>query len=143
MSNSKGILMNNAENYLMSGNNKMMLGDYLGAIFDFTKAILANPSMPHPYTSRASAKMEMHDYEGAIEDCTVAIKLHFQSEVKIDENRGSDKKIRVNPIYARIYSIMGTAKLVLGKTDEAMVDLNCSRLLGNTDVLDIMKVYSK
>jgi tetratricopeptide (TPR) repeat protein len=135
--------MGNAENYLMSGNNKMLLGDYLGAIFDFTKAILSNPSLPHPYTSRASAKMEMHDYDGAIEDCTAAIKLHFKSEVKIDENLSGERKLRINPIYARIYSIMGTAKLVLGKTDEAIVDLNASRLMGNNDVVDIMKVYSK
>jgi tetratricopeptide (TPR) repeat protein len=135
--------MGNAENYLMSGNNKMLLGDYLGAIFDFTKAILASPSLPHAYTSRASAKMELHDYEGAIEDCVAAIRLHFRSEVKIDENLGTDRKLRINPIYARIYSIMGTAKLVLGKTDEAIVDLNTSRLLGNNDVVDIMKVYSK
>jgi tetratricopeptide (TPR) repeat protein len=135
--------MGNAENYLISGNNKMLLGDYLGAIFDFTKAILANPSQPHAYTSRASAKMELHDYDGAIEDCVAAIRLHFRSEVKIDENLGTDRKLRINPIYARIYSIMGTAKLVLGKTDEAIVDLNASRLLGNNDVVDIMKVYSK
>jgi len=135
--------MNSAETYLMSGNNKMLLGDYLGAIFDFTKAIMSNPTMPHPYTSRAAAKIEMHEYEGAIEDCIEALKLHFRSEVKIEEKYSTDKKLRINPMYARIYSLMGTAKLVLGRTGEGIADLNTARLLGNKEVVDIMKVYSK
>lgn len=136
--------MSNAETYIISGNNKMLIADYLGAIFDFTKAIMVNPSLPHPYTSRAAAKLELHDYEGVIQDCTEAIKLHFKAEIKIEEKFNDDNPmLKLNPIYARLYSMIGTAKLILGKTDEAMIELNTARLLGNKDVIDLIKVYGK
>ena len=39
--------------------------------------------------------------------------------------------------------MMGTAKLLMGNREEALVDLNSARLLGNMDAYDIMKTYSK
>lgn len=135
--------MSNAETYIISGNNKMLIADYLGAIFDFTKAIMVNPVLPHPYTSRAAAKLELHDYEGAIQDCTEAIKLHYKAEIKVEEKFDNNSVLRPNPIYAKLYSMIGTAKLILGKTDEALIELNTARLLGNKDVIDLIKVYGK
>jgi tetratricopeptide (TPR) repeat protein len=137
--------MRNAEYYIISGNNKMLLGNYTGAIFDFTKAAMLNPDLPQPYTSRAAAKIELHDYDGAIEDCVEAIKLHFKMDMET-ENQPSlynEQKRRVNPIYAKLYSMIGTAKLILGNVDAAIVDLNTSRLLGNKDAIDIIKAYGK
>jgi tetratricopeptide (TPR) repeat protein len=138
--------MRNAEYYIISGNNKMLLGNYLGAVFDFTKAIMLNPDLPQPYTSRASAKIELHDYEGAIEDCTEAIRLHFRMDMESEGKSdlySQDKFRRVNPIYAKIYSMLGTAKLILGNFDAALVDLNTARLLGNKDAVDLIKTYSR
>ncbi|MFZ0456639.1 MAG: hypothetical protein WAM24_23015 [Ignavibacteriaceae bacterium] len=138
--------MRNAEYYIISGNNKMLLSNYLGAVFDFTKAIMLNPDLPQPYTSRAAAKIELHDYEGAIEDCTEAIRLHFRMDMENEDKTdlyGQNKSNRINPIYAKIYSMIGTAKLILGNYDAAMVDLNSARLLGNKDAVDIIKTYSR
>ena len=138
--------MRNAEYYIISGNNKMLLANYLGAVFDFTKAIMLNPDLPQPYTSRAAAKIELHDYEGAIEDCTEAIRLHFRMEMEMNDKNdlySQNKFNRTNPIYAKIYSMIGTAKLILGNFDAAMVDLNAARLLGNKDAVDIIKTYSR
>ena len=138
--------MRNAEYYIISGNNKMLLANYLGAVFDFTKAIMLNPDLPQPYTSRAAAKIELHDYEGAIEDCTEAIRLHFRMDMEANDKNdlyNQNKFNRTNPIYAKIYSMIGTAKLILGNFDAAMVDLNAARLLGNKDAVDIIKTYNQ
>ena len=138
--------MRNAEYYIISGNNKMLLSNYLGAVFDFTKASMLNPDLPQPYTSRAAAKIELHDYEGAIEDCTEAIRLHFRMDMDEEKHPNlynNESRRRINPIYAKLYSMIGTAKLILGNIDAAMVDLNSARLLGNKDAVDIIKTYSK
>ena len=138
--------MRNAEYYIISGNNKMLLGNYLGAVFDFTKASMLNPDLPQPYTSRAAAKIELHDYDGAIEDCTEAIRLHFKIDMEAEQQSNyfnANVTRRINPIYAKLYSMIGTAKLILGNIDAALVDLNSARLLGNKDAIDIIKAYSK
>ena len=129
------------EQYILEGNNKILLGDYKAAILEFTKAIIEDPFMPQAYTCRAAAKLEIRDYNGAIADCQEALKLHFRSELKSDPNRTKQKEI--NPIYGKIYSIIGISKLLLGNVDDGFVDLNSSRLLGYTDSLDIIKAYSK
>jgi len=36
-----------------------------------------------------------------------------------------------------------TAKLLLGNREEALLNLNSARLLGNADAYDIMKIYNK
>jgi tetratricopeptide (TPR) repeat protein len=137
--------MRNAEYYIISGNNKMLLSNYLGAVFDFTKAIMLNPDLPQPYTSRAAAKIELHDYEGAIEDCTEAIRLHFRMDMEEETHSHlhQEGRRRINPIYSKLYSMIGTAKLILGNIDAAMVDLNSARLLGNKDAVDLIKTYSR
>ncbi len=135
--------MRNAEYYIISGNNKMLLSNYLGAVFDFTKAIMLNPDLPQPYTSRAAAKIELHDYEGAIEDCTESIRLHFRMDMETEDKTDLYSRNKVNPIYAKIYSMIGTAKLILGNFDAALVDLNSARLLGNKDAVDLIKTYSR
>ena len=107
---------------------------------------MLNPDLPQPYTSRAAAKIELHDYEGAIEDCTEAIRLHFKIDMEAEKQSNyfnTSVTRRINPIYAKLYSMIGTAKLILGNVDGAMVDLNSARLLGNKDAVDIIKTYSK
>ena len=137
---------NNAPEYLLKGNNKILLGDYKGAILEFTKAIMIDPDLPHPYTSRGAAKLEIRDYEGAISDCLKAIRLHFRIEIEAEKNPLHNNKSKsnvVNPIYGKLYSVIGTAKLLLGNIDDALIDLNSARLLGYHDAEDILKTYAK
>ena len=137
---------NSAPEYLLKGNNKILLGDYKGAILEFTKAIMIDPDFPHPYTSRGAAKLELRDYEGAISDCLKAIRLHFKVEMEAEKNASQSnlrKSNTINPIYGKLYSIIGTAKLLLGNIDDALIDLNSARLLGHQDAADILKTYGK
>ncbi|OGU27539.1 MAG: hypothetical protein A2057_00660 [Ignavibacteria bacterium GWA2_35_9] len=141
-----GSFKNGAPEYIVKGNNKMLLGDFKGAILEFTKAIIIDPQFPHSYTNRGAAKLEIHDYEGVIEDCLQAVKLHFRAEVEAEKKaaqNGLKKSVHSNPIYAKLYSMIGTAKLLMGNREEALVDLNSARLLGNQDAYDIMKIYSR
>jgi len=136
---------NGASEYLLKGNNKILLGDYKGAILEFTKAVMIDPDLPHPYTSRGAAKLEIRDYEGAISDCLKAIKLHIKAEIEEQKNSKDNqgKSSGINPIYGKLYSIIGTAKLLLGNINEGLLDLNSARLLGHTDSEDILKTYSR
>jgi tetratricopeptide (TPR) repeat protein len=141
-----GSFKKNAPDYIVNGNNKMLLGDYKGAILEFTKAVMVDPGLPHSFTSRAAAKMELHDYEGVISDCLQAMRLHFRAEIDSEKKMamiGKTKTHHTNPVYAKLYSMIGTAKLLLGKREEAIIDLNSARLLGNNDAYDILKIYSK
>jgi tetratricopeptide (TPR) repeat protein len=141
-----GSFKNSAAEYVVKGNNKMLLGDFKGALLEFTKAIMIDPFFPHSYTGRSAAKMELHDYEGVINDCLQALKLHFNAEVEMEKKavlKGLKKSRDYNSAYSKIYSMIGTAKLLLGKREEAIVDLNSARLLGNEDAYDIMKTYGR
>ena len=140
-----GPFKNGAPEYIVKGNNKMLIGDFKGALLEFTKAIIIDPQLPHSYTHRGAAKLEMHDYEGVVEDCLQALKLHFKAEVESEKKATQDglkKSVQSNPIYAKLYAMIGTAKLLMGNREEALVDLNSARLLGNQDAYDIMKTYS-
>jgi len=142
-----GYLRRGPEEYILEGNNKILLGDFKAAILEFTKAIIEDPYLPQAYTCRAAAKLEILDYKGAILDCQEALKLHFRLELAIEKKEkskgDSSRKKDPNPIYGKLYSIMGISKLLLGNIDEGFVDLNSSRLLGYNDSIDIIKAYSK
>lgn len=135
--------MKGTEEFILSGNNKLLLGDYKGAIFEFTKAIMASPLLPHAYASRGFAKLEVRDYEGAIYDCQQAINLHYRIESHSKDFKGETKSSSNNmfPAYARLYSIIGVAKLLQGDKDDALLLLHSARLLGNNDAEDIIKSY--
>jgi len=141
-----GSFNNSAPEYVVKGNNKMLLGDFKGAMLEYTKAIMIDPQFPYSYTSRGAAKMELHDYEGVIQDCLQALRLHFSAEVESEKKaalKGFKKTTDPNPVYSKIYSMIGTAKLLLGNREEALLNLNSARLLGNADAYDIMKIYNK
>lgn len=137
------IKMKGTEEFILAGNNKLLLGDYKGAIFEFTKAIMASPLLPHAYASRGFAKLEVRDYEGAIYDCQQAINLHYRMETNSKDLRGETRSSHNSalPSYARLYSIIGVAKLLQGDKEEALLLLHSARLLGNNDAEDIIKSY--
>ena len=134
--------MKGTEEFILAGNNKLLMGDYKGAIFEFTKAIMASPLLPHAYASRGYAKLEVRDYEGAIYDCQQAINLHYRMEKQAkDNNELKALRNSSNPSYARLFSIIGIAKLLQGNKDDALLLLHSARLLGNIDADDIIKSY--
>ena len=62
----------------MRADSKCKLGDYLGAIDDYTKAIAILPNKPNKaylYNYRAESKRKLGDKEGADEDDKKADKL--------------------------------------------------------------------
>ena len=135
--------MKGTEEFILAGNNKLLLGDYKGAIFEFTKAIMASPLLPHAYSSRAYAKLEMRDYEGAVYDSQQAINLHYRMETLSRDMKGETRSTNnpASPVYARLYSILGIAKLLQGNKEDSLFLLHAARLLGNNDAEDIIKSY--
>jgi tetratricopeptide (TPR) repeat protein len=61
--------------YFESGLKKGRMGDYDGAIADFTKSIEHNPGNSIAYRNRALAKREKGDYAGALADYDAALGL--------------------------------------------------------------------
>ncbi|MEH2368674.1 tetratricopeptide repeat protein [Nostoc sp.] len=63
--------------YKKRGNARSDLGDFEGAIEDYTQAIQINPSYADAYYNRGNARSDLGDFEGAIEDYTQAIQINF------------------------------------------------------------------
>ncbi|MEH2225836.1 tetratricopeptide repeat protein [Nostoc sp.] len=63
--------------YKKRGNARSDLGDFEGAIEDYTQAIQINPSYADAYYNRGNARSDLGDFEGAIEDYTQAIEINF------------------------------------------------------------------
>jgi tetratricopeptide (TPR) repeat protein len=123
--------------YLRKGNSSLQLGDYRSALSEYSKAINQNPNVPEAFMGRGKANFELKNYKGAIIDCQYAIKILAESELK---NLYSEDYTKY---YAELYSIIGTSKLLLGKNEEAFVDLNSARLLGYEEAGYIIQYYSK
>ena len=81
---------------------KREVGDYLGALKDFSIAVDSNPNYGNVYGCRASVKMILHDYQGAIDDLTKAI-----------------EKI---PNDATLYDLRQSARLSIGDKKGAKAD---------------------
>ncbi|WP_066375855.1 MULTISPECIES: tetratricopeptide repeat protein [unclassified Anabaena] len=58
------------------GNARADIGDYAGAIEDYTQAIQINPHLADAYYNRGNARYDLGDEQGAIEDYTQAIKIN-------------------------------------------------------------------
>ncbi|WP_341525997.1 tetratricopeptide repeat protein [Nostoc sp. UHCC 0302] len=65
-----------ANAYKNRGNARSDLGDFEGAIEDYTQAIQINPSYADAYYNRGNARFDLSDYDGAIEDYTQAIEIN-------------------------------------------------------------------
>jgi len=60
---------------------KQALGDFEGAITDFSKAIKIDPTIAGFYSNRGVAKKSLKDYQGALKDYSKAIKIDPKSFV--------------------------------------------------------------
>jgi len=71
----------------ITGNHKMKLEDYTGAIQDYTKVIELNQNMPVLILTEEMAKDGIKDHKGAIEDYNKAIELNPKNAAAFN-NRG-------------------------------------------------------
>ena len=116
--------MENINNLYEQANNKFELGDYKGAIEDYTKAININPNDPEVFINRGLAKYKLLDYQGAIEDYTKAISINPNDpeaffnrgnvKLKLKDYQGAivdyTKATKLNPDYSDAFFNMGVAK---------------------------------
>ncbi|MCF2148664.1 tetratricopeptide repeat protein [Desmonostoc muscorum LEGE 12446] len=63
--------------YKNRGNARSDLGDFQGAIEDYTKAIEINPNYIDAYYNRGNARSDLGDFTGAFEDYTQAIQINY------------------------------------------------------------------
>lgn len=98
-------------NYNVKGNAKYELGDYEGAMQDYTKAIEISPNKPEAYHLRALLKSELEDYREAILDFTMAIEFRGSALKSINNDSG-------------LYYGRGFAEYSLGNYTIAFKDFN-------------------
>ena len=91
-----------AETYFQWANTKYKLGDYIGAIADYSRVIHLQPDAAGAYTNRGIAKAELGQHLAAISDYDIAILL--------------------KPDYADAYNNRGVAKAELGQHFAAIAD---------------------
>jgi tetratricopeptide (TPR) repeat protein len=119
-----------------SGNAKMGVKDYKGAIVDYTKAIELDPTLKDAYINRGHAKSKLQDYIGAIADFTKAIEVdpdyHYpyyyrgKSKMGVKDYKGAivdfTKAIEFDPDDRYFYYYRGESKNLLepGTGDEDM-----------------------
>ena len=126
----------NINNYVMVGQTRIEVGNYVGAIENFNIVIKFRPQLPEPYFYRGMAKHQLEDYRGAIDDYNKAIKIKpYYPSAYI--NRGlaylqlhdykkaiSDykKALEFSPHNSGIYNNIGIAKLSMKDVDGAISD---------------------
>ena len=101
--------------YLLRGSKKEKLGDYKGAIADYTKAIRLGPDNARAYYSRGIAKGKLGQHFAAIADYDTAIQL--------------------KPDYANTYYKRGNAKFDLGQYLSAIADYDTAIGFNPDDVI--------
>ena len=125
-----------AETYYTWGNTKFDLGDYKGAITDYTQAIRLNPDYAKAYFNRGLAKYKLDQHSAAIADYDSAIRLK-PDYADAYNNRGVakgdlgqhfsaiadyDSAIRLKPDLAEAYYNRGNSKYKLGQHFAAIAD---------------------
>ncbi len=127
-----------AETYFQWGYAKGELGDYAGAITDYTKAIRLKPDAAEAYYNRGNVKGHLGQYSAAIADFDTAIKLK-PNTAEAYYNRGVVKgrlgqygaaiadygiAIKLKPDAASAYINWGAAKNSLGQHAAAIADFD-------------------
>ena len=100
---------------------KEMIGDWEGAISDYTKSIEIDSNYARVYYSRANANYYLKNYREAI----------------VDYN----KSIKINPNYAKAYFNRGLSNIILEEKDRGCLDLSKAGELGLGKAFDSIKEY--
>ena len=133
--------------FIFRGAEKGELGDYKGAIFDFTQAIRLKPDSDLAYMLRGEAKYSLRQYAAAIADFDTAIRLtpDFASaylnrgiaKAELEQYHAAisdfDTAIRLAPDYATAYYNRGIAKYRLGQHFAAISDFDTAIRLDPDD----------
>ena len=127
-----------ADTYFLWGNAKFYLGDYVGAIVNYTRVIQHEPDNATAYYNRGLAKYNLGQYIAAIVDYNIAIRLK-PGDATAYNNRGLAKDelgqhfaaiadfdiaIRLKPDNANAYNNRGIAKAKLGQHFAAIADFD-------------------
>lgn len=124
--------------YRLRGSKKEKLGDYKGAIADYTKAIRLKPDDDTAYYNRGNAKIKLRQYEPAINDYNIAVHLNSNNAYAycsrgIAKGRLAqdvaavadyDVAIRLKPDFVNAYINRGNAKVRLGQLSAAIADFD-------------------
>ncbi len=147
----------NAELYYLRGIGKWHgVGDYRGAMADFTKAIELVPNDAKAYRERGCMKADLGDHRGAIADFTKAIEFNpFDSKsyfnrglekAKIEDSQRAiadfTKAIELNPDDAEAYFFYyyrGLTKLGLDLKESGCLDLSKAGELGYDKAYETIK----
>ncbi|MBA4445129.1 tetratricopeptide repeat protein [Cylindrospermopsis raciborskii CS-506_C] len=122
--------------YINRGAARRELGDYKGAIDDYTQAIEISPELASVYYERGGARRELGDYKGAIDDYTQAIKISPELASVYYERGGARRElgdykgaiddytqaIKISPELASVYYERGGARRELGDYKGAIDD---------------------
>ena len=125
-----------AETYFKWGNMKYDLGNYKGAIADYTKSLQLKPDYVGAYGNRGLAKYNLRQYFAAMADYNVAIKIKpdeanaylGRGNVKADLGQhfaaiaDYDTAIKIKPDFAEAYHFRGLSKGLLGQHGAAIAD---------------------
>ena len=137
-----------ADDWLDSGNNKYDIGDYQGAIIDYTKAIENNPLSKVAYAYRGHAKYILDNNKEALIDLDKAIELDsdygfaffMRALVKsvLYDYQGAladyEKAIEIDPLDEFNYSSRGMVKEKMGDLQGACSDWRKAKELGHDNV---------
>ena len=134
----QGNVFISAETYFKWGNAKFDLGNYKGAITDYTKSLQLEPNNVATYNNMGNAKYILGQHMGAIADYDKAIRLKPDS-AEAYSGRGNvktqlrqyadaiadfDTAIRLKNDYAGAYNNRGNVKSKLGRYVEAIADFD-------------------
>ena len=111
--------------YFMRGETKQKLGDYQGAVDDYSKGLLDPDTRKYGYVAylrRALAKEKLLDYQGAFNDYTKVIKI----------------KPRLSTAYFKRAHLRG---IILLDFKGACIDWKRASKLGNMDANQLLKKY--
>ena len=125
-----------ADTYFRRGYAKEEIGDYRGAIADYTEAIRLKPDFAYAYGNRGAVKSKLGQHFAAITDYDIAIRLK-PNFAQAYNNRGLTKDkleqyaaavadyntaIRLESNFALAYNNRGLAKDKLGQYAAAITD---------------------
>jgi clan AA aspartic protease (TIGR02281 family) len=127
-----------AISHFMEGNWKQSLGNYFGAIDEYSKAIQLNPLFFEAYYNRGLAKYEVDSYTSAIDDYMKAIEIYpsysdvynglSAAKFMLEDYRGAiiacNKGIEVYKKNTVAYINRGRAKVNIGDINGAINDFN-------------------
>lgn len=148
-----------AESFARRANSKLEIGDYKGAIADFSSAIKLQPEyevLYKAYFGRGFCKFQLGDYKEAKSDFDSSIKVYANdaevyfwrayTKYKLRYSAASEisdynKAIRLKPDYAEAYFNRGQAKIKNRQARAGCSDLRKAYELGYEEALIHIKIH--